>query len=62
MVAARTAATKFSRLEFDEIVVRPAHPAMRAELLTLSPSILVPRLKCIRGSARRALRAHLPWL
>ena len=31
MVAARTAATKFSRLEFDEIVVRPAHPAMRAE-------------------------------
>src|SRR5260370_10239071 len=36
---------KFSGLEFDEMVVPPAEPAIRAELLLLSPSILVPRLE-----------------
>ncbi len=35
---------KFSGLEFDEILIPPADPANRAELLLLSPSILVPRL------------------
>src|SRR3984893_18115263 len=37
--------TKFSGLEFEEIVVPPADPVIRAELLLLSPSILVPRLE-----------------
>jgi glutathione S-transferase len=37
--------TKFSGLAFDEIVVLPADPAIRAELLLLSPSILVPCLE-----------------
>ena len=37
--------TKFSRLEFEEIVIPPADPTIRAELLLLSPSILVPRLE-----------------
>ncbi|MGH8785605.1 MAG: glutathione S-transferase family protein [Cupriavidus necator] len=35
---------KFSGLEFDEILVPPENPSSRAELLLLSPSILVPRL------------------
>lgn len=37
--------TKFSGQAFDEIVVPPADPAIREELLLLSPSILVPRLE-----------------
>jgi glutathione S-transferase len=37
--------TKFSGLEFEEIVVPPADPTVRAELLLLSPSILVPCLE-----------------
>jgi glutathione S-transferase len=37
--------TKFSGLEFDEIVVPLADPAIREELLLLSPSILVPCLE-----------------
>jgi glutathione S-transferase len=37
--------TKFSGLAFEEIVVPPADPAIRAELLLLSPSILVPCLE-----------------
>lgn len=37
--------TKFSGLEFEEIVVPPADPSIRAELLLLSPSILVPCLE-----------------
>ncbi len=37
--------TKFSGLEFEEILVPPADPAVRAELLLLSPSILVPCLE-----------------
>ncbi|MFS8978257.1 glutathione S-transferase family protein [Cupriavidus necator] len=36
---------KFSGLEFDEIFVPPADPGVRAELLLLSPSILVPCLE-----------------
>jgi len=35
---------KFSGLEFDEVLVPPEDPDTRAELLLLSPSILVPRL------------------
>ena len=35
---------KFSGLEFDEIVVSPDDPSVRAEILLLSSSILVPRL------------------
>lgn len=37
--------TKFSGLEFDEILVPPTDPTVRAELLLLSPSILVPCLE-----------------
>ncbi|MGH8435616.1 MAG: glutathione S-transferase family protein [Pseudomonas sp.] len=37
--------TKFSGLEFDEILVPPSDPSVRAELLLLSPSILVPCLE-----------------
>lgn len=37
--------TKFSGLDFDEILVPPAEPARRAELLLLAPSILVPCLE-----------------
>jgi glutathione S-transferase len=36
---------KFSGLAFEEILVPPADPDVRAELLLLSPSILVPRLE-----------------
>jgi glutathione S-transferase len=35
---------KFAKLDFDEAVVPPDDPAVRAEILLLSPSILVPRL------------------
>ncbi|WP_315833072.1 glutathione S-transferase family protein [Bradyrhizobium prioriisuperbiae] len=37
--------TRFSGLEFDEIVVSPEDPAARAEILLLSSSILVPCLR-----------------
>src|SRR5258706_13339109 len=37
--------TKFSGLEFDEIVVSPDDPSARAEILLLSSSILVPCLR-----------------
>ena len=36
---------KFSGLEFEEEVIPPSNPNMRAELLLLSPSMLVPALK-----------------
>jgi glutathione S-transferase len=36
--------TKFSGLPFSEIVISPDDPAMRAELLLLSSSFLVPCL------------------
>ena len=35
---------RFSGLEFEEIVTAPDDPAARAEILLLSPTILVPRL------------------
>ena len=37
--------TKFSGLEFDEIVIAPDDPSARAEILLLSSSILVPCLR-----------------
>src|SRR5438445_5230626 len=37
--------TKFSALEFEEIVVSPDDPSARAEILLLSSSILVPCLR-----------------
>lgn len=37
--------TRFSGLEFDEVVVSPDDPAARAEILLLSSSILVPCLR-----------------
>jgi glutathione S-transferase len=37
--------TKFSGLEFDEVTVAPDDPAARAEILLLSPTILVPCLR-----------------
>ena len=37
--------TKFSGLEFDEVVVSPDDPSARAEILLLSSSILVPCLR-----------------
>jgi glutathione S-transferase len=37
--------TKFSGLDFEEIVVAPDDPSARAEILLLSPTILVPRLR-----------------
>ncbi len=37
--------TKFSGLEFDEIVVSPDDPDVRAEILLLSSSIRVPCLR-----------------
>lgn len=37
--------TKFSGLEFDEVIVSPDDPAARAEILLLSSSILVPCLR-----------------
>src|SRR5258708_3649664 len=37
--------TKFSGLEFDEIVTAPDDPSARAEILLLSPTILVPCLR-----------------
>ena len=37
--------TRFSGLEFDEIVVSPDDPSARAEILLLSSSILVPCLR-----------------
>jgi glutathione S-transferase len=62
--------TKFSGLEFEEIVVPPADPSIRAELLLLSPSILVPGLEHVRAHCRSvcgemhsefsALRSALP--
>ena len=36
---------KFSGLDFEEVVIPPTHPNMRAELLLLSPSMLVPTLR-----------------
>src|SRR5450755_1858667 len=36
--------TKFSGLAFDEVLVSPDDPDARAEILLLSPSILVPCL------------------
>ena len=36
---------KFSGLDFEEVVIPPTHPNMRAELLLLSPSMLVPALR-----------------
>jgi glutathione S-transferase len=36
--------TKFAGLEFDEVKVSPDDPSVRAEILLLSSSILVPRL------------------
>ena len=36
---------KFSSLEFEEVVVAPDDPAARAEILLLSPTILVPCLR-----------------
>src|SRR5262245_33921490 len=36
---------KIAGLEFEEEIVPPDDPSMRAELLLLSPSFLVPRLK-----------------
>ena len=36
--------TKFSGLDFEEHVIPPTNPSMRAELLLLSPSMLVPAL------------------
>ena len=37
--------TKFSGLEFEEIVTAPDDPSARAEILLLSPTILVPCLR-----------------
>jgi len=37
--------TKFSGLDFEEIVVAPDDPSARAEILLLSPTILVPCLR-----------------
>src|SRR5664279_4558835 len=37
--------TRFSGLEFDEIVVSPDDPSARAEIFLLSSSILVPCLR-----------------
>jgi glutathione S-transferase len=37
--------TKFSGLEFDEVVTAPDDPSARAEILLLSPTILVPCLR-----------------
>src|SRR5260370_7213794 len=37
--------TKFSGLEFEEIVTAPDDPSARAEILLLSSSILVPCLR-----------------
>ena len=37
--------TKFSGLEFEEIVTSPDDPSARAEILLLSPTILVPCLR-----------------
>ena len=37
--------TKFSGLDFAEHVIPPTKPSMRAELLLLSPSMLVPELR-----------------
>ncbi|GJG96646.1 glutathione S-transferase family protein [Cupriavidus pauculus] len=36
---------RFAGLEFEEVLVPPDDPAMRAEILLLSPSILVPCLR-----------------
>ena len=36
---------KFAGLDFDEVVIPPTNPNMRAELLLLSPSMLVPALR-----------------
>lgn len=36
---------RFAGLEFDEVLVPPDDPAVRAEILLLSPSILVPCLR-----------------
>jgi glutathione S-transferase len=36
---------KFSGLPFDEVVVAPDDPSARAEILLISPTILVPRLR-----------------
>ena len=36
---------KFSGLDFEEEIIPPSNPNMRAELLLLSPSMLVPALK-----------------
>ena len=36
---------KFSGLDFEEVVISPTNPNMRAELLLLSPSMLVPALR-----------------
>ena len=36
---------KFSGLDFEEVVIPPTNPNMRAELLLLSPSMLVPALR-----------------
>ena len=37
--------TRFSGLEFEEIVTAPDDPSARAEILLLSPTILVPCLR-----------------
>ena len=37
--------TRFSGLDFDEVIVSPDDPAARAEILLLSSSILVPCLR-----------------
>lgn len=37
--------TRFAGLEFEEVLVPPDDPAVRAEILLLSPSILVPCLR-----------------
>ena len=43
---------KFSGLPFEEVVTPADDPAMRAEILLLSPSILVP---CLRHEGYRSL-------
>ena len=37
--------TRFSGLPFDELMISPTHPKMRAELLLLSSSMGVPTLR-----------------
>jgi glutathione S-transferase len=55
--------TRFSGLEFDEIVTAPDDPSARAEILLLSPTILVP---CLRHEGATVwdtpvnLKGHFP--